>query len=76
MRKVGLIATNLAGSGAEKVVLHLAEMFEKQGDEVHIFLLEDVISYDVKGAKIHVLSKDRSFLNFSKDWEIHFWQKN
>ena len=66
MRKVGLIATNLAGSGAEKVVLHLAEMFEKQGDEVHIFLLEDVISYDVKGAKIHVLSKDRSFFKLFK----------
>ncbi len=67
MRKIGLIATNLAGSGAEKVVLHLAEMFEKQGDEVHIFLLEDVISYDVKGAKIHVLSKDRSLFKLFKD---------
>ncbi len=66
MRKIGLIATNLAGSGAEKVVLHLAEMFEKKGDEVHIFLLEDVISYDVKGAKIHVLSKDRSLFKLFK----------
>jgi glycosyltransferase involved in cell wall biosynthesis len=63
-----LIATNLAGSGAEKVVLHLAEMFEKKGDEVHIFLLEDVISYDVKGAKIHVLSKDRSLFKLFKDF--------
>ena len=68
MRKIGLIATNLAGSGAEKIVLHLAEMFEKQGDEVHIFLLEDVISYDVKGAKIHVLSKDRSFFKLFKNF--------
>ena len=66
MRTVGLIAPNLAGSGAEKVVLHLAEMFEKQGDEVYIFLLEDVISYDVKGAKIHVLSKDRSLFKLFK----------
>ncbi len=66
MKKIGLIATNLAGSGAEKVVLHLAEMFEKQGDEVHIFLLEDVISYDVKEAKIHVLSKDRSLFKLFK----------
>jgi glycosyltransferase involved in cell wall biosynthesis len=68
MRKIGLIATNLAGSGAEKVVLHLADMFEKKGDEVHIFLLEDVISYDVKGAKIHVLSKDRSLFKLLKDF--------
>ena len=66
MKKIGLIATNLAGSGAEKIVLHLADMFEKQGDEVHIFLLEDVISYDVKGAKIHVLSKDRSLFKLFK----------
>lgn len=66
MKKIGLIATNLAGSGAEKVVLHLAEMFEKHGDEVHIFLLEDVISYGVKGANIHVLSKDRSLFKLFK----------
>ncbi len=66
MKKIGLIATNLAGSGAEKVVLHLAEMFKKQGDEVHIFLLEDVISYDVKEAKIHILSKDRSIYKLFK----------
>lgn len=60
MKRVGLIITNLAGSGAEKVVLHLADMFEKHGDEVHIFLLEDVISYEVKDARIHTLTKDRS----------------
>ena len=66
MKKIGLIATNLAGSGAEKIVLHLAEMFEKEGDEVHIFLLENVISYDVKKANIHVLSKDRSLFKFFK----------
>ena len=66
MKKIGLIVTNLAGSGAEKVVLHLADMFEKHGDEVHIFLLEDVISYDVKGVKIHTLSKDRSLFKFLK----------
>lgn len=67
MRKIGLIVTNLAGSGAEKVVLHLAEMFEKHGDEVHIFLLENIILYDVKGAKIHVLSKNRSHFKLFKN---------
>ena len=68
MKKIGLIVTNLVGSGAEKVVLHLADMFEKQGDEVHIFLLEDKISYDIKGAKIHLLSKDRSVFKLFKGW--------
>lgn len=66
MKKIGLIATNLAGSGAEKVVLHLADMFEKHGDEVHIFLLEDVISYDVKEKRIHTLTKNRSLYKVLK----------
>jgi glycosyltransferase involved in cell wall biosynthesis len=66
MKKIGLIVTNLAGSGAEKVVLHLADMFEKHGDEVHIFLLENVISYEVKGARIHTLTKDRSLFKLLK----------
>ena len=66
MKRVGLIITNLAGSGAEKVVLHLADMFEKHGDEVHIFLLENVISYDVKGARVHALTKNRSLFKLLK----------
>jgi glycosyltransferase involved in cell wall biosynthesis len=66
MKKIGLIVTNLAGSGAEKVVLHLADMFEKHGDEVHIFLLEDVVSYEVKKARIHTLTKDRSLFKLLK----------
>lgn len=65
-KSIAIVVTNLAGSGAEKVVLHLAEMFEKHGDEVHVFLLEDVISYDIKGAKIHILSKDRSLFKCFK----------
>ncbi|WP_309498462.1 glycosyltransferase [Sulfurovum sp.] len=67
MRKIGLLVTNLAGSGAEKVVLHLAEMFEKYGDEVHIFLLENIILYDVKGVKIHVLSQNRVYFKLFKN---------
>lgn len=66
MKNIGLIATNLAGSGAEKVVLNLAKMFIKNGDKVHIFLLEDVISYEVKGLNIHTLSKDRSLFKLMK----------
>ena len=66
MKKIGLIATNLAGSGAEKVVLHLVDMFENNGDEVHVFLLEDRISYEIKGAKIHTLCKDRTIFKLFK----------
>lgn len=42
-----LTITNLAGSGAEKVVLQLFDMFEKYGHTPYIILLENVISYDL-----------------------------
>jgi glycosyltransferase involved in cell wall biosynthesis len=44
---IGLVVTNFAGSGAEKVVLNLFNMFEKYGHNVYIFLLEDIICYDL-----------------------------
>jgi glycosyltransferase involved in cell wall biosynthesis len=66
MYKIALVATNLAGSGAEKVVLNLARMFEKKGNEVHIFLLEDMISYETGGLNIHTLSKKRDLYKMFK----------
>lgn len=59
MHRIGLIITNLVGGGAEKVVLHLARMFKKRGIDVHIFLLEDHICYDVDGLTIHTLRGKR-----------------
>ncbi|RLA57391.1 MAG: hypothetical protein DRQ78_13565 [Epsilonproteobacteria bacterium] len=59
MDRIGLVIRNLVGGGAEKVVLHLAKMFQKRGIDVHIFLLEDHICYDVDGLTIHTLSKKR-----------------
>ena len=44
---ISLVVTNLAGSGAEKVVLNLFNMFEKFGHNVYIFLLEDLILYNL-----------------------------
>ena len=41
MRRIGFVIVNLAGGGAERVVLNLAEMFQEQNIEVHIFLLEN-----------------------------------
>lgn len=42
-----LTITNLAGSGAEKIVLQLFDMFKKYGHNPYIILLEDSISYDL-----------------------------
>lgn len=61
---VGLVVTNLAGSGAEKVVLNLFNMFEKFGHNVYVFLLEDLILYNLSEKeknKIIPLSKKRKY---------------
>ncbi len=61
MKRVGLVITNLAGSGAEKIVIHLARMFKAKEVDVHIFLLENIIAYDnIGGLNIHALSSRRN----------------
>ncbi len=59
MKRVGFVIVNLSGGGAERVVLHLAEMFQEKGIDVHIFLLENVISYTVDQSIVHPLSEKR-----------------
>jgi glycosyltransferase involved in cell wall biosynthesis len=59
VRKIALIVTNLAGSGAEKVVLNLARMFASRGDEVHVIMLEDIVAYDTVGIALHTLTHRR-----------------
>ena len=67
MKRVGLIITNLAGSGAEKIVLQVARMFHSKGIDVHIFLLENVITYDnIKDLQIHMLSRKRDIYKVLK----------
>lgn len=61
---VALVITNLAGSGAEKVVLNLFDMFNDRGIDAYIFLLEDEINYDISYTqrnKIISLSKNRKY---------------
>ncbi len=59
MKRVGFVIVNLAGGGAERVVLHLTEMFQQKGIDVHVFLLENVISYTVDLSIVHCLSEKR-----------------
>jgi len=59
-----LTITNLAGSGAEKIVLNLFDMFRKFGQNPYIVLLEDVISYTLteeQNNKIYKLTKKRKY---------------
>jgi len=87
MKRVGLFITNLAGGGAERVVLNLANMFKQNHIEVHIVLLEDIIEYDISGLNIHILdnidrknfllkSQYRMFLAKLLDKKIKFIESN
>ncbi len=67
MKRVGLIITNLAGSGAEKIVIQMARMFKEKDIDVHIFLLENVITYDnINDLQIHLLSAKRNIYKVLK----------
>ena len=73
MNRIGLIINNLAGGGAERVVVNLARMFQARGIDVHIFILEDTISYDVGGLNIHKITKQKQKTklfkkNGKKEW--------
>jgi len=73
VKRIGLVINNLAGGGAEKVVINLARMFMKYGVDAHIFILEDQIAYDTEGLNIHKLlrekKKNRLFKQKSKkEW--------
>ena len=45
-KNIAIVVTNLAGSGAEKVAITQARLFNEKGHNVVLFLLEDVQTYD------------------------------
>ena len=57
--KFALIITNLAGGGAEKAILKLANTLVNRSHSVHLILFEEIIEYDIPaGVKLHTLWKD------------------
>ncbi len=58
--RIGMVITNLSGSGAERVTLNLAEMFIAQGHPVDLFLLEHTVDFSVDPSiKLHFLTRNR-----------------
>ncbi|MBG7602694.1 MAG: glycosyltransferase [Gammaproteobacteria bacterium] len=56
--KFALIITNLAGGGAEKAILKLANALLKRSHTVHLILFEEIIEYNIpKGVILHTLRK-------------------
>ena len=48
MKRVAIVVTNLASSGAEKIALSQAKLFKEHGHEVVLFLVDNVKEYDTE----------------------------
>jgi glycosyltransferase involved in cell wall biosynthesis len=60
--KIGILITDLAGGGAERVVLTLADSFKMAGIETKIIILEDIIKHDIEDTIVLSLSDPRQDL--------------
>jgi glycosyltransferase involved in cell wall biosynthesis len=56
MKRIGIVVTNLAGSGAERVALSQAHLFQQNGYEVVLFMLEDIKNYDTSAFQFPIIS--------------------
>jgi glycosyltransferase involved in cell wall biosynthesis len=56
MKKIGILVTNLAGTGAEKIALQQAKMLSEKGHEVILFLLENVVAYDIRDCQFKIIA--------------------
>lgn len=61
MKRIALVVWNLMGGGAERVVLNIANMYQKRGIFIDIFIFDDRIDYDILGLTVHkiLLPKDQ-----------------
>lgn len=57
-----MVITSLAGSGAERITLNLAEMFIAHGHTVDLFLLENRVNFPISPAiNLHPLTRSRQY---------------
>jgi len=54
-KKIAIVVTNLAGSGAEKVAIAQAKIFKEKGHSVVLFLLEDLQKYNISDCDFPVI---------------------
>jgi len=70
--RICLLVTNLAGSGAERIVLTLAQAFSRKGIDVTIITLEDIVHYELgSAATVIPLTHRRTF--FKKLLQLGDW---
>lgn len=64
--RIGMVITNLSGSGAERVTLNLAEMFVAHGHSVDVILLEKLVDYTVEDSiRLHSLCRNRKLYKWA-----------
>ena len=57
-KRIAFVLPNLAGGGAERIALTLAQGLQQQGHQVHIFLLGNLVQHALpEGIKLHILSQ-------------------
>jgi len=54
MKKVAIVVTNLASSGAEKIALTQAKLFKEHGHEVVLFLVDNVKEYETEDCEFPI----------------------
>jgi glycosyltransferase involved in cell wall biosynthesis/polysaccharide pyruvyl transferase WcaK-like protein len=59
-KRVAVVVTNLAGSGAEKVALAQAKLFKEQGHDVVMFLIDNVMTYCTEGCRFPIIPLTRA----------------
>jgi len=55
-KKIAIVVTNLASSGAEKIALTQAGLFAEQGHDVVLFLIDNVKSYELADCKFPIVA--------------------
>ncbi|WP_396638154.1 glycosyltransferase [Maribacter sp. R77961] len=61
-KKIAILIVSMEGGGAERVVAYLSDYLVKQEHEVHLFLLNNAISYEIPdGVTLHLLSESKEF---------------
>jgi len=61
-KKIAILIVSMEGGGAERVVAYLSSYLVQQKHEVHLFLLNNAISFKIPdGVKLHLLSESKDF---------------
>ena len=76
-KRICLISLNLAGGGAQRVLLNQAEMFASEGYRVDIIIMKNKVEYQIDNNlyNVHFLSKTR-YISTNKLLNLIYFYKS